>query len=144
MYKKEITYKDANRNEVNEVVEIDCTERKMIEYDFDALKKKVNKLEKIVDKGKNNRVILSEYFSFFDEIMHLGYGHSMEVELPNGEKVTRFIPASKEEVDGFTQSDGYVHMVLEFAKNPESLGEMIDQTFDPEHRDEVLDWLKNK
>ena len=81
MYKKEITYKDANRNEVNEVVEIDCT---------------------------------------------------------------RFIPASKEEGDGFTQSDGYVHMVLEFAKNPESLGEMIDQTFDPEHRDEVLDWLKNK
>ena len=144
MYKKEITYKDANRNEVREIVEIDCTGRKMIDYDFDALKKKVTKLEKIVDKGKNNRAILSEYFAFFDEIMHLGYGHSMEVELPNGEKVTRFIPASKEEVDGFTQSDGYVRMVLDFARNPESLGELIDQTFDPEHRDEVLDWLKNK
>ena len=113
-------------------------------YAEDALKKKVTKLEKIVDKSKNNRAILSEYFAFFDEIMHLGYGHSMEVELPNGEKVTRFIPASKEEVDGFTQSDGYVRMVLDFARNPESLGVMIDQTFDPEHRDEVLDWLKNK
>ena len=144
MYKKEITYKDANRNEVREIVEIDCTGRKMIDYDFDALKKKVTKLEKIVDKGKNNRVILSEYFAFFDEIMYLGYGHSMAVELPNGEKVVRFIPASKEEVDGFIQSDGFVRMVLDFARNPEALGELIDQTFDPEHRDEVLDWLKNK
>ena len=144
MYKKEITYKDANRNEVREIVEIDCTGRKMIDYDFDALKKKVTKLEKIVDKGKNNRAILSEYFSFFDEIMRLGYGHSMEVELPNGEKVTRFIPASKADVDGCIQSDGFVRMVLDFARNPESLGVMIDQTFDPEHRDEVLDWLKNK
>ena len=52
--------------------------------------------------------------------------------------------SSKASILRLTQSDGYVRMVLDFAKSPESLGEMIDQTFDPEHRDEVLDWLKNK
>lgn len=144
MYKKEITYKDANRNDVNELVEFECTGRKMIDYDFKALQKKVGKLQKLVEKGKDNRAILSEYFRFFDEIVNVGYGHSKDVELPNGEKITRFIPASKEEIEGFTQSDGYVHMVLDFAKDPDSLGDLVDKAFDAEHRDEVLDWLKNK
>lgn len=144
MYKKDITYKDLNNNDVTETVEINISTRRMMDMDIDDLTSRIKKIQKLIKKSGNkaNKKIFTECLHLIDELMRSGYGHTETMTLPNGDTVDRFIPATSKETEGFLQSDGYLKMVAGFFKDTSEFETFLSTAIDKDRQREIVDIMK--